>query len=245
MASRDEAWPEGTPCWVEIAVDDTDAAAAFYSGLFGWDVEDGTCRLAGRAVAGIGSRRPDLPAGWLTFLASGHADASADEIALSGGTVLVAPFDVPERARAVIAVDPAGAVFGVWQARGHVGFEVANEVGTVCWNEHLGPAAEAAKAFYATAFAHTFAPADDPVPYAADYAMTSLHGRVVGGLASTPGEPARWASHVLVADCDAATTAVTDLGGTVRTAPMATAYGRIAVVADDQGVEFTVIAGTP
>jgi len=203
MVNRDRAWPAGTPCWVEIAVDDQDAAVAFYSALFDWDVGDGTCRLGGRIVAGIGPRRPGVPVGWLTYLATGHTAASADEIVLSDGTVLVPPFDVPG-ARAVVAADPAGAVFGVWEARGHLGFEVANEVGTVCWNEHLSSASEDAKEFYGTVFAHTFTAAADPVPYAADYAMTSLHGR-----------------------------------------PADTTYGRIAQVADDQGAEFTIIAGTP
>src|ERR671927_1197778 len=38
--SRGDQMPEyapGTPCWVELNVPDTDAAARFYGELFGWD----------------------------------------------------------------------------------------------------------------------------------------------------------------------------------------------------------------
>ncbi len=30
----------GVPCWVDTAQPDPDAAAAFYRGLFGWELED-------------------------------------------------------------------------------------------------------------------------------------------------------------------------------------------------------------
>lgn len=34
MTTRDSNWPEGTPCWVDLGVDDFDKAKAFY-GLHG------------------------------------------------------------------------------------------------------------------------------------------------------------------------------------------------------------------
>ena len=36
MVTRDTAWPSGTPCWVDLGVDDIGRAVTFYSTLFGW-----------------------------------------------------------------------------------------------------------------------------------------------------------------------------------------------------------------
>ena len=41
MPTRDESWPNGTPCWVDVLVTDPAAAKTFYSSLFGWDIQDG------------------------------------------------------------------------------------------------------------------------------------------------------------------------------------------------------------
>ena len=39
MIERDR-YPAGVPCWVDTSHDDPVAAAAFYGGLLGWDMED-------------------------------------------------------------------------------------------------------------------------------------------------------------------------------------------------------------
>jgi len=57
MTTRDTAFPPGTPCWAEYRCADIDAAATFYSTLFGWEVEEmGGYRnfvFNGRRVAGL------------------------------------------------------------------------------------------------------------------------------------------------------------------------------------------------
>ena len=61
MPIRDESWPHGTPCWVDVMVTDPTAAKHFYTGLFGWDIQDGPpeaggyamCLLKGRPVAAV------------------------------------------------------------------------------------------------------------------------------------------------------------------------------------------------
>jgi predicted enzyme related to lactoylglutathione lyase len=45
-----------------------------------------------------------------------------------------------------------------------------------------------------------------------------------------------------VTDCDAATYRATALGGSVLAPPFDTPFGRIAVLADDRGVPFTIEA---
>ncbi len=62
MVTRDTAWGDGTPCWVDLGVTDIAKASAFYAELFGWEAQPGppeaggytVCRKDGRQVAGIG-----------------------------------------------------------------------------------------------------------------------------------------------------------------------------------------------
>ena len=52
MTTRDENWPDGTPCWVDVSVDEVEKANTFYSALFGWDVEVAGPEYGGYGAAG-------------------------------------------------------------------------------------------------------------------------------------------------------------------------------------------------
>src|SRR4051812_2389451 len=62
MPTRDTAWPNGTPCWIDYGAADIDAAKSFYSDVLGWSYEGGddpqyggymTAQTKGRAAAGL------------------------------------------------------------------------------------------------------------------------------------------------------------------------------------------------
>lgn len=252
MVTRNEAWPEGTPCWVDLGVDDVEKAIAFYGGLFGWEARIGApetggyvnCSLNGRSVAGLGPKmNADQPTVWTTYLAADDVDKVAGKITEAGGQVLMEPFDVMDFGRMTIAVDPAGAAFGVWQSGTHTGVELADEPSSLVWNEQLSDDLDGAKRFYESVFGYTY---DDVESQ--PYAMLKVNGEVAGGLGAlgsdTPaGTPPHWRVYFQVPDTDAAVRKVTDLGGTVLVAPTDTPYGRLASVTDDQGAVFFVIQG--
>ena len=58
--------------------------------------------------------------------------------------------------RMAVAADPGGAVFGIWQARAHTGFGLANEPGSVCWNENMSRELDRNKAFYQAVFGYEY-----------------------------------------------------------------------------------------
>jgi len=249
MVTRSEAWPEGTPCWVQLGVDDLDTAVAFYRALFGWEVErDGpaaggyvNCTVGGRQVAGIGSRMDEgRPTAWITYLAADDVDEVAGRITAAGGRVLIEPFDVMDLGRMTVALDPMGAAFGVWRSREHIGVELANEPSALVWNEQLSDDLDAAKHFYQAVFGYTY----DDIE-GGSYAMLKVAGRVVGGLGydTPPGRPPHWRTYFEVPVTDAACVKVAELGGRVVVPPTDTPYGRLARVADDQGAHFYVIQG--
>ncbi|MEZ5144251.1 MAG: VOC family protein [Acidimicrobiales bacterium] len=245
------SYAPGTPSWVDLGTPDVDGAAAFYAGLLGWDVQDGApetggyrmCQLRGRAAAGLGPQQsPDMPPFWTCYVTVADADATTARARDLGGAVLVEPMDVMTFGRMAVLADPAGAAFSIWQAGDHIGCEVVNEPGAFCWSELLTTDVEGSAAFYGGLFGWEARTAEGDMPY------TELHldGRGIAGMMpKPPGMPAEappmWMVYFAVADVDAATARVPELGGAVLMPIMDSPAGRFATVADPAGAAFYLI----
>lgn len=256
MVTRDTAWPAGTPCWVDLGVEDVPKAKAFYGGLFGWDIQEGPpeaggyalAMVDGKAVAGLGPKMgpEDMPTFWTTYIATDDADQTAAKIKAAGGQVMMEPFEVMDVGKMAIAVDPGGALFGIWEARAHTGAGRANEPGSLIWSENMSRQYEANKAFYGSVFGYQFG---DIGAEGMEYATLDLDGRPVGGIgaigAGQPAEmPASWGTYFAVEDTDAAVAKSTELGGSVVAPAWDSPYGRMAVVADNQGAVFALMSAS-
>ncbi|HKS47937.1 MAG TPA: VOC family protein [Amycolatopsis sp.] len=255
MVVRDTPWPEGTPSWVDVMVPDTQRAAAFYSGLFGWQPEDQgeeyghyqIASLEGKSVAAIGPKMPGMegvPSTWTTYLSVADVDKTAAKITEAGGQLMMPPGDVGDAGRMAVAADPAGAVFGLWQAREMIGIQLAGIPGTLVWNECMTRDFDGAKAFYAEVFGYRV---QDMSGEGFRYVTLNLNDRPIGGLGAIPEQmpaetPSHWAVYFGVSDTDAAAARIQELGGSVLSDPQDTPYGRMAQVTDDQGVPFSVIS---
>ncbi len=257
MVQRDTPWPAGTPCWVDLGTDDVARATTFYSTLFGWDTEVGPpeaggyvmCMAQGRPVAGIGPKMgpAEVPTAWTTYLASDDVDATTSKVGAAGGAVLAEPFDVMDVGRMSVAADPGGAVFGIWQARTHRGMGLANEPGAVCWNENMSRSFEANERFYTDVFGYSY---DDMSSDDFKYATFKTNGDSMGGIGDlatmAPAEtPAHWMTYFGVHDADEAAEVVTKLGGGIMRPAWDTPYGRMAILSDDQGAVFAIMAMSP
>jgi uncharacterized protein len=253
VVTRDTRWPAGTPCWVDVSVDDVPKGVAFYQALFGWDIplggpEVGGYSIAhqdGRIVAAVSPKMgsPDAPSAWMTYLATDDVDATAAKIKGAGGQVLAEPMDVMEEGRMAVAMDPAGAVFGLWQAGNTTGVGLANEPGSLSWNEQMSRDFDGSKAFYQAVFGYEY---QDMSAEGFKYAALMVDGHEVGGLGEypegTPQEtPAAWSVYFAVEDADAAVAKAAELGGTVVQPVRDSPYGRIGVVADNHGAVFSLI----
>jgi predicted enzyme related to lactoylglutathione lyase len=117
----------GALAWNELGTRDPAAAKAFYSAVFGWEVEDhemgemGTYtewKVDGNSVGGmmdVSGRLPDeIPAHWLTYFAVENTDATVETVKSSGGGIAFGPIDIPA-GRFAVATDPHGAAFAVIQ----------------------------------------------------------------------------------------------------------------------------------
>lgn len=246
-----ERYEPGTPSWVDLGTPDVQAAADFYSAIFGWEVHDlgaeaGNYRMAllgGRTVAGLGPKmNPDGPPFWMGYITVDDIDAAAQRIADAGGQVLMPSMDVMEAGKMLVAMDNGGAVFACWQPGTSIGAETVNEVNTFCWNELTTRAGDAAVEFYQTVFGWGAKKSEGPM----DYTEWQLGGSSIGGLMpiddNWPAEiPNHWLVYFRVADTDATCEQITSLGGELKMPPMDIPPGRFAVAADPQGAVFAIL----
>ncbi|MFD4440286.1 VOC family protein [Nocardia sp. NPDC058519] len=254
MPTRDEAWPQGTPCWIDCQVDDTTAARDFYSTLFGWEVQDSPAEaggylmatLDGRPAAGIGPKPQGMeamPSVWTTYFAAQRADEIAERVSSSGGQVFMPPFDVLDVGRMFIAADPAGGVFGVREAKAHNGSGIFNQNGAYCWNELHTPAYDQAHEFYNKVFGWQYNEIGDGETFT--YSTFALPGesREVGGMmdASALSTPPYWLTWIQVDDADGSLARATELGASVIMGPDDSPFGRMGILAAPQGEVFGVI----
>ncbi len=78
--------------------------------------------MAGRTIAGVMPRRPDIPAeapdAWLVYFGSNDVDADAARACNLGANVLVGASDIPGTGRFAVFADPDGAAFAIFQGEG-------------------------------------------------------------------------------------------------------------------------------
>jgi uncharacterized protein len=248
-----DRYDHGVPSWVDVQSPDVERAAAFYTGLFGWQIFEGPPEAGGyrmaylndRSVCGLSPQMNPGPPVWTTYVNVTSADDVAALVKANGGMVFMEPMDVLDVGRMAIFADPAGAVFGVWQAGTHAGAGVVNEPGTLCWNELMTTDLDGAKKFYGAVFG--WGSQDQGPAGPGGYTEWKLADRSIGGMmAKPPGVPAEvppnWLAYFAVADADAAIAKIGELGGAVMMGPMDIEPGRFAVVADPTGAVFAVIA---
>jgi hypothetical protein len=235
----------GTPSWADVSTTDIPAATAFYTALFGWTATQvmepeagGYTMLAknGKLVAGMGPTQGQ-PTSWMSYVTVEDADAAARKVREAGGTVMMEPFAVMTAGRMAVCQDPTGAVFAIWQAQEHIGAQLVNEPGALCWTELQTRDVDKAKAFYNKVFGWGAETHTGDVPYT----EWKLDGQSIGGMMpmgpQIPAQvPPHWVVYIGTADCDASTAKATELGGTVMVPPMDIQEGlRFSLITDPQG----------
>ena len=267
MSERD-GYQAGVPCWVAGVYPDPENAVAFYTELFGWEAEETMganspgkyylCRLRGRDVAAVGSRRggraPLVPV-WETYIWVESADDTVARLTDAGGSVIVEPFDLLDAARIGVFADPAGAVFGVWQPGEHRGAQLVNEPGAWSISQLNTRDPEGSKAFYGSVFGwetDTFDMGGGEITlwrvpgYVGGEPEQPVSREVVGVMVPISGDrspedvSAHWSVDFWVNDVEAAADNAARLGGEVVVSPFDTSVGRTAVLADPPGAMFSV-----
>ena len=126
----------GRPIWVELYTADTDAAKAFYNGLFGWTLQESGPEFGnyalflrdGAPVAGLMRNTEEAPSAWSVYLESNNAEDTVAMAVANGGQVLADAMSVGDLGRMAVILDPAGAAVGIWQPLQHTGISARGEI---------------------------------------------------------------------------------------------------------------------
>lgn len=247
------AYAEGTPCWVDAMFTDVEGAKAFYGEILGWTFGEAATEFGsytqaysdGKAVAAVVPPMPgsETKSAWCLYLASPDVNATAEKIKGAGGTVLMAPMQVGDFGSMLIAADPGGAVFGVWQGGVHEGFEKRNENGAFTWAEVFTRDPGKVDAFYPAVFPYQAQQmAGDDIDYRTyNLADGPALGRMVMDADFPETVPSYISVYFAVPDCDDVVAKATKLGGKLQFGPMDSPFGRFAALTDPQGANFSVI----
>ena len=272
MPERDGYIP-GVPCWVDTSQPDPEKTLPFYEGLFGWEFEDVMPegseipyfigRIRGGDVGAVASVPEGAPpmAMWNSYIWVDNADETAAKARDAGGAVLGEPFDVMDSGRMAVLADPEGAVFNIWQAKGHKGAQVVNEHGALNFNGLATRDPDRAKAFYGAVFGWQTldlpAGAMWTLPGYGDHLEENSPGlrEQMAGMGAPEGfidvvaalnpiaagdsdTPPHWAVTFGVDDADATAAKARELGGEVIAGPLDAPWTRMAVIKDPQGATF-------
>lgn len=111
-------------CWNELATTNAEQARKFYTALFDWKPQEQdfgpmkyTTFLNGEHPNGgmleMTEEWTGIPPHWMTYIAVADCDRTAAKAQELGGSVCVAPQDIPSIGRFAVLQDPQGATFSV------------------------------------------------------------------------------------------------------------------------------------
>ena len=248
----------GSFCWADLATPDPEAAKAFYTKLFSWEAQDVPAgetdvytmlNKGGKAAAALFQmpsemQQQGMPAYWQCYVSVEDVDRSAEKAAELGGTVVAPPFDVMKAGRMAVVQDPTGAVLCLWQPKQHIGAQVRDEPGALCWNELCTKDVSAARAFYEGLFGWNVNEMTGAIGQAYDEFRAGEQS--VGGMMEIQKEwgevPPHWSVYFAVDDCDAIMEMAKRLGGKNEMQPMDIEnVGRFVMLQDPQGGHFLVL----
>jgi len=247
----------GNFCWADLFCKNIDAAAEFYSAVFGWKLQHTEKDPINRAVF-LRSEKPvcgiqlmtdrllqgGIPSHWLSVIAVENIDVVIRNIESLGGKNLVQPTDISATDRRALVQDPTGAVFSLWQTGEHTGASEWNRPNSLCWNELYSNNIEQSLLFYRNLFGWTHSKSVGAIGQ--DYFEFIHDGRSVGGMMEIRKEwgdmPPCWSVYFSVDNIHGSITNIRKMGGTVEGSPMEIEnVGQFAVVMDPEGAFFSIL----
>ncbi|WP_329500263.1 VOC family protein [Kitasatospora herbaricolor] len=253
----------GSPNWLDLGSPDTDAAAAFYAAVLGWEFVSagpeaggyGFFQADGKTVAALGPLTEEgANSAWMVHFKTEDVQATVAAVKAGGGTVRMEPMDVMGEGWLAQATDPQGAEFALWQPGQTAGLGLTSAPGTLIWAELHVPDPVADIAFYQGLFGwrsqemqvpgmtYRVLSVRDGDLQEASFGGVAPLGDGAGGGAERP----RWVPYFHATDVDATVAKAGEKGGSVlMPAADVPDVGRISWLADPFGAVFALLKPDP
>jgi predicted enzyme related to lactoylglutathione lyase len=175
----------------------------------------------------------DVPPSWLTYITVDDVDAAAARVPSLGGSVLMAPYDVPTIGRVAIVADPQGGKFAAFQSLTPGATDTTPATHSFCWAAIVAKNADAIVPFYTSLFGWTPSPMGEP-----GHVLFSRGEEMVGSTmqSADTSKPTQWLNYVAVEDLGASTKKAQAAGAELVYGPVVVPnQGSYAVVTDPTG----------
>ncbi len=243
--------PAGEPCWVDLLTSDVEQAIEFYGALFGWKPAEGSrtapvveMRLEGKAVTGFlhNDRPQQLDDVWTTYLNVTDVHAAVYSVKLHGGTVYLEPTATEHEGIVAVVGDPSGIGVGLWQSLHPILTTATGRPGTRIWNELHTTAFPVVTRFYRDALGWELFPIADTDDFR--YQSFRQGAEAKAGIFDISGQEhpdPGWRTYFAVANADATVELAEKLGAQVLRPATDSPFGRMAVLKDPTGAEFSIM----
>jgi len=240
----------GRIVWHELVTVDPKAAAAFYSEVIGWHInEDATgYSVISNDVAPLGGIKQitsDLTSAgyksyWAPTVDVDNVDKMSNVARESGARVYVGPMDLPS-GRFASVIGPGGAIFYGLQPNPPILARDTTKPGEFNWDELDSSNADSTIAFYSTVLGWT--KQSDEV-FSKDRYVKFGHGTFpVAGTHSGPGTADVWVCYIQVVGLDVALSKALAKGAKVVVGPLDVSDGRMVALLDPWGAVFALHEG--
>jgi len=246
----------GTFCWVELMTADAERAKGFYGSLFGWEFEDldilestaySVPRIHNGEVGGMYEMGDDLreqgvPPHWMSYIAVDNVDEVANRAVELGGSTIREPFDVLDKGRMSVLMDPGGAPVAVWQPKEHFGATTVGELNTFAWQDLATRDVQACTEFYCGLF--DWEATSVSFGYG-NYITFARDGKRKAGMLEMnrlwAGIPPHWMTYFAVDDLERVIGKAREKEGKLLFPPTRIPdVGRFSIVCDSMGAAFAV-----
>jgi predicted enzyme related to lactoylglutathione lyase len=238
--------------WHDLMTTDIEAVKKFYGELFGWNFEDvGTVdvpyeiiRNNGKIIGGIfaldKSRSKAEHSQWISFISVENMETAVEHVKNNNGNIYTEPFDLPDRGKVAVAIDPQGAVLAlVNSSTGDTKDKdpIYNEwLWTELWTDNV----DASLNFYNGMFGYenkVYMTQADTKYYVL---RNEDEGRAGVVKIMLDGVKPNWMPYIAVKDPSETISKVEQLGGKVLIDQKGIAGNKAAIIADPSGGVFTV-----
>jgi len=208
--------------WHDLLTSEPAKAGQFYEALFGWDIEYhpnySLVRNGDKLIAGIvkaQSAEQQARGGlWLPTASVADVDATAKLVTAHGGKILKGPLDMGQRGRAMLIRDSQQADLLILSTAGGDPVDAEPAIGDWLWDELWSKDPDGIEPFYAAVFGYDQVLANDSY----SVLLRDKQWRAGIRLVRDEIEHLLWVPVIRVADTQATTQRVAELGGSVKVA---------------------------
>lgn len=246
--------------WYELMTNDAEAAQKFYGAVVGWtfvavgqnDKDYRQFSMNNTMVGGVLPLTAEMTASgarpcWMGYIGVDDVDQVASSIEKEGGTIHMAPQDIPGAGRIAFVADPQGAMVyimkGTSEGASTSFAAIEPMVGHCAWNELATTEPAEAIAFYTDQFGWRQEGDMDMGPIGKYQFLYQGKAMIGGVMPKVPEMPvAAWSYYFRVPDIDKAISTIQAKGGKIVQEPIEIPGGDFAMSGmDPQGAAFALV----